>query len=314
MRIWVIIAAATLIMTGCAHWKIQKTNDALKTVASGESTETVLQRLGPPDLRHDIGENRMVLFYQTHATPSDTPIEERYCTAVAFENNRVVAVGDDPTERWMREETERIRLADQERQKKATATAAQAQAEKERQRKIDELEAAVRPVPPTHAAQNLKLYRQLLTLDPQNERYRKKVAVYEQRLSQQKRQHQAGLPKAVQEKTTVSTETAFEARNKRLRHYTGNGIAEIAVHDLGGGSLYVWVKNISQQVITTYPDHFTLKDIKGRPMACKVNSSLDSVLEPGNISHGKITFDKNVTPGVLIFINKEAGQIVKSLK
>ena len=86
----------------------------------------------------------------------------------------------------------------------------------------------------------------------------------------------------------------------------------MAVHDMGPGSLYVWVKNVSRQIITTHPDHFTLLDNQNNPARCNVSSSLDSVLEPGSISHGKIEYSDAVIPSELVFRNRESGRISKS--
>jgi hypothetical protein len=86
----------------------------------------------------------------------------------------------------------------------------------------------------------------------------------------------------------------------------------MAVHDMGGGSFYVWVKNVSRQIITTHPDHFTLIENDNNEMRCNINESLDSVLEPGSISHGRIEYDKTLIPRELIFENRESGRISKT--
>jgi len=74
------------------------------------------------------------------------------------------------------------------------------------------------------------------------------------------------------------------------------------------------VKNVSRQVITTHPDHFILLDSQGNRVACTISSSLDSVLQPGAISHGKINYNASVYPGELIFRNREAGRVSKTFQ
>ena len=156
--------------------------------------------------------------------------------------------------------------------------------------------------------------RQLLDLDPENSRYQKKVADYEARLARQDEMRLVRAVRAAKEKDRKAWEQARETRNKKLREYTGNGSVEMAVHDMGNGSLYVWVKNVSQQIITTHPDHFTLMDSNNNPVRCEISDSLDSVLEPGSISHGKIEYSDEIEPKELIFQNRESGQTSKSFQ
>lgn len=316
MRIGVIVFIAAVMLTSCAHLDINKKISALKRVQPGDSQEVVFNTMGPPDLRNDITDQRFVVYYQTKAGKSSgTPVTPALCTPIAFENGQVVAVGDDLTEPWTREEEERERraeIAERERRQAEMGEAARQQAEAERQKKIEALEKEVKPVPASNAVLNLKLYRQLLDLDPDNSRYQKKVAVYEERLARQKKARQERAVRIAKEKHRQAWEQAREARNKKLRQYTGNGTAEMAAHDMGNGSLYVWVKNVSRQILTTHPDHFTLVDSNNNRATCKISDSLDSVLEPGSISHGKIEYSKEIEPKELIFQNKGSGRISKS--
>jgi hypothetical protein len=81
------------------------------------------------------------------------------------------------TDQWTREEAARQRQADQaarHRREAEMARDARRKAEAARREKIKALEEEVRPVPVSNAALNLKLYRQLLELDPMNARYQKR--------------------------------------------------------------------------------------------------------------------------------------------
>jgi hypothetical protein len=316
MRMKVIIFVTAVLLTGCVHLGIKKNIDALKQVQPGDSQTSVFSDMGPPDLRNDITDRRFVVFYRTKAGGvSDTPVTPDLCTPIAFEDGLVVEVGNDLTDQWTREEADRARQAEideRQRQEFLNTQSAQRQAEKERQDKIAILEEKVKPIPASNAALNLKLYHQLLELDPENPRYHKKVAFYEERLARQKEVRQNRAAQKAKERHRREWEQARDTRNKKLRQYTGNGIAEMAVHDMGSGSLYVWVKNISDQIITTHPDYFKLVDSDGNTVRCEISSSLDTVLEPGSISHGKIQYDKQIEPKELIFQNRESGRISKS--
>jgi len=318
MRIGVVVFIAAFMLTACVHLDINKNISALKKIQPGDSQEVVFETLGPPDLRNVINERRFVAYYQTTARDSaDEPVTTALCTPIAFENGQVVAVGGDLAVSWALEEEARIRqeaIAETERQEAETAEAAAQRAEEARQVKIEALENEVKPVPVSNAALNLKLYRQLLALDPDNSRYQKKVASYEDRLAQQKKADQARAVRAAKAKRRQAWDQAREGRNTRLRQYTGNGIAEMAVHDMGNGSLYVWVKNVSRQIITTHPDYFTLMDSGNNVVKREISDSLDSVLEPGSISHGKIEYSREIEPKELIFQNREAGRISKSFQ
>ena len=318
MRIGAIVFITVSLLIGCAHLNISRNLNALKRVEPGDDQATVLKTMGPPDIRKDISDRRFVVYYQTQAgTGTTDPITADMCTPIAFENDRVVSIGDDLADTWIREEADRRRRekeAERKRREAQLAAEAKREAEAARQQKIAALEKEVKPIPAHKAALNLKLYRQLLALDPDNARYQKKVAFYEERLVRQQKASKARAERAAKQKQRQAWDQARDERNKRLRQYTGNGIAEMAVHDMGPGSLYVWVKNISKQIITTHPDHFTLLDRQNKPARCDVSSSLDSVLEPGSISHGKIEYSDAIMPSELVFRNRESGQISKSFQ
>jgi len=318
MRNGVAVLIATLVIVGCAHIDIDRKGKALAHIKPGDTQAYVFKTVGPPDLRHDVNDHRFVAYYQTQqGDKTEQPVTRDLCTAVAFENGKVVVVGEDLADRWTREEEARkrnARIAAREKQQAEASEAARRQALIERQEKIKALEDEVRPVPTSNAALNLKLYRQLLELDPSNPRYLKKVDQYEKRLAQQQKARKEQAARSAKRRELEAWEKAREKRNVKLRQYSGNGIAEMAIHDMGHGSLYVWVKNVSYQIITTHPDYFTLIDKDNQKVPCKVSDSLDSVLEPGSISHGRIEYDPAIIPRELIFENKESGRVAKSFE
>jgi hypothetical protein len=318
MRIGAIFMLTAFLLTGCVHMKNNQNVNMLERIQKGDSQEAVLEIMGPPDLRKDIGDNRTIAYYQTQAgTSSKEVVTTNMCTPIAFEDGVVVSVGEDLEQVWTQEEEARLRqmgAAERRRSEAEMKAAARRKVEQERLDKIAALEKKVKPVPASNAALNLKLYRQLLELNPDNTRYQKKVAFYEARLVQQKKAREARAARTLEKKQRQAWEQSRDQRNKALRHYTGNGIAEMAVHDMGPGSMYVWVKNVSRQVITTHPDHFILLDSQGNRVECTISSSLDSVLQPGAISHGKIEYSASVYPGELIFRNREAGRVSKTFQ
>lgn len=318
MRMWFSVFIAAVMLVGCAQMEIQKNIRTLNRIQLGDSQESVFDAMGLPDLQQEIGPQRMVAYYRTATTKgSGKVLTKEACTPIAFENGKVVAVGEDPSERWLQEESVRkgqAEAAEAEQLADEQAAMAKKKSDTVRRKRIAKLEAQVKPVPASNAALNLKLYQQLLNLDPHNARYQKKVGHYTARLASQKEARKLRAQQAAIKKEHDNWEKGREARNKRLRHYTGNGTAEMAVHDMGDGAIYVWVKNVSRQIITTHPDHFTLLDNHHQKVPCSVSETLDSVLEPGSISHGKIEYRKGVILGELIFENRESGKIDKSLQ
>jgi hypothetical protein len=318
MRFGAMVFVAACLLAGCVHLDINKNINALKRISPGDPQEDVFEALGPPDLRRDINDQRYLVYYQTKTgTATNGQVGPELCTPVAVENGRVVGTGEELAQRWISEEADRqhrAMVAERERRRAEMAEAARREAEADRREKIAALEKEVKPIPAHKAALNLKLYRQLLALDPANARYQKKVAFYEQRLAKQEKARQDRAMRAAARQKRQAWEKGREARNKKLRQYTGNGIAEMAVHDMGPGTLYVWVKNVSRQIITTHPDHFTLFDSRNNKVRCQISASLDSVLEPGSISHGKIEYSDTLFPKELIFRNRESGRISKSFQ
>lgn len=316
MRFGAIVIIAIFALVGCAHLEVDRKTEALSLINHGDSQVDVFQIVGEPDIRHDISKTRMVVFYQTQSRPSDdAPITTDLCTPVAIENGKVVAIGEDLTAEWTREEEAKktqMELAARQKQRNENARAARQLAEAKRQEKINNLEKKVKPVPASNAALNLKLYRQLHELDPRNPRYQQKVSYYEEQLAQQEKNRAQRAIKREKARALAAWEKGREARNVKLRQYSGNGTAEMAVHDMGSGSFYIWVKNVSRQIITTHPDHFTLIDNDNHKIRCNSSESLDSVLEPGSISHGRIEYDKTLIPKELIFENRESGRISKT--
>lgn len=318
MRIWAIALIVMLMSAGCAHLDVDRKAEALTHIQAGDTQEDLVNIVGEPDIKHDIDDGRAMFFFQTQSKASeDDLLTTDLCTPVAIENGKVVSVGEDLTPKWSREKEARLRNEQARAQKRKKARLAELERKKiedQRRQKIAELEKKVKPVPASNAELNLKLYKQLLELDPFNDRYQKRVALYEKRLAEQTKKQKARQLKKQKERRKQAWEDGRNSRNTKLRQYSGNGTAEMAAHDMGNGSLYVWVKNISNQIITTHPDHFTLVDENDHGIPCKISDHLDSVLEPGGISHGRIEYDESAYPQKLIFENREAGKIIKKFE
>ncbi len=315
MRIGLIALLSAAVILGCASAPHEKNRRALEQVQPGETWETVVASMGPPNIRRDITDRRFVAYYQTKPNVTSNPaVSTALCTPIAVEDGQVVLVGEDPTVPWTQAEKARQRQAEIDQRNRRGAQTARLQAEAERRQKIEMLEQKVRPVPASKASLNLTLYRQLLALDPGNPRYRKKVAFYQEKWERQQQAAQAKAQEAAEAEKRQAWIHDRAARNQQLRQYTGNEAAQVAVHDMGNGSVYVWVKNTGSQVITTHPDHFTLVGEDDKALETEISDSLDRVVEPGGISHGRIVYRSDAMIQALIFENPASGRITKSFQ
>lgn len=312
MRIGLIALLSAVVVLGCATAPYEKNRRALEQVQPGGTWESLEAALGPPAIRRDISDSRFVAYYQTKRNvTSNRAVTTALCTSVAVENGQVVQVGQDPTVTWTQAEAAHQRQVAIDQRNRQGAEAERLRAEAERRQKIELLEQKVRPVPASKAGLNLKLYRQLQALDPDNPYYRKKVALYQGKWERQQQAAQARAEQAAEDQKRQAWIDDRAARNEQLRQYTGSATAQVAVHDMGNGSLYVWVKNTGSQVITTHPDHFTLLGDDDNVLEAEISGSLDRVVEPGGISHGRIAYRPDVMIKALIFDNPASGRITK---
>ncbi len=315
MRTTLLTLFLVVLITGCAHLKSGENKRAIESLAIGADEPAVVQKLGPPDFRRDVSPEKYVYYYQTSVAPAgQTEIDKSLCTPLAFDNDRLVAIGRDLTQQWEKEsaaQKKRERLAAKEKLKKEKLALKRKKARIARKKKIDALEKKVRPIPMARVALNLKIYRELLALAPDNQRYQKKVALYEERLEHKNRIAGKKERIAARKRAQALKEEKRKERNSRLRQYSGNENAEIAIHDMGNGSLYIWLKNTGTQTITSHPDYFTLIDQNEEKIGCRFAPGFDAVIEPGDIAHGKVKCLSVLKLKRLIFKNNEAGIVIK---
>lgn len=311
-----LLFSIIFLLMSCAQMEIADNKNALPTIKTGDSEAQVLDAAGRPDLRYDFSPGKFVYYYQTENDRTDNAyLDKKSLTAISFENGYVSMVGTDLMDKWKADALEKERqIKEAERKRLAAIKLAEEKerAEAERLSKIEALEKKVKPIPASNAALNLMLYQKLLALDPENPRYQKKVEHYQERLKAQKQIEEKRAKRVAYAKSQKGKDELRQKRNMTLRKYTGNENAKIAVHDMGSGWLYIWLKNTGKQTITSHPDYFTLLDRKKRPIQCSFEKNLEAVLEPGDIAHGKIKLEKDAHPKELIFENNEAGKIKKA--
>jgi hypothetical protein len=301
----VFIVAVTL--AACTQIKIMDNRNAIRQIQLGDGLETVIKTLGLPVFRRDIAEQSFVVYYRTRFGRSlDSPVTISMCTPITIQNRQVVAIGDEMTDAWSLEaDNGQHRAGPMEQNKpehfqRQTTVATQA--------KTVQLTAA------SNAKIDLQLYNKLLELDPDNVLYQKKVAFSKGRLAAQDKGHGKNTDSKAISNVLRIWEQTRDVRNKNLRKYTGNGIASMAIQDMGDGSLYVWVRNVSQRILTVHPEHFSLVDNNHNKTRCQISDSLGSTLVPGSISHGEISYRKDIIPKNLILQIPGSAQIKKNFQ
>lgn len=284
-----------VLVLGCAGISQQ----GAEPISIGMVPEAVTRQLGEPARREQFAPNRFVYFY------ASGPYADR---PVCFDKQRVVHVGPELLDAWRKE---RMALATGGKgvgtlSQKARARV-KATLKAERQARIASLERQVKPLPVSATARNLKIYRELLSLDPDNPRYRRKVAFYQERNQAEKAKQHKAAQLAAQHKR----EKERKRRNKQLRVYEGNEQVQIAIHELGAGALYLWLKNLSTEPLLLVASYYRVMAADDTPIAFRVSDELKGSLAPGGVAYGKLTYAEEATPRRLLFDHPKAGTIEK---
>lgn len=287
-----LLMIAALLISGCAGTAATQRGP----ITPGMAPEEVTAQLGEPSRREQFAPDRYIYFYD-QGNYRDRP--------VCFDKHRVVHIGQELLDTWRQE---RLTLASSgdtlspNAKKQALATR-----NSERETRIAELEQAVKPLPVSATGENLKIYRELLSLAPDNERYQRKVAFY----SERSQKEQAAKHRAAKEAAKRQQETARKRRNEALRVYEGNDNFEMAVHELDDGEIYVWVKNLTAGELLLVASQYRLLDADEKPIAHRVGAELQGPLASGGIAYGKLILDPKTRPSRLILAHPKAGTIEK---
>jgi hypothetical protein len=227
---------------------------------------------------------------------------------LCFDKHRVVHIGPELLASWRRERLSVATGGEKGGELSAKAKArVKAMLKAERKARIAELERQVKPLPVSATRENLRIYQELLSLDPDNGRYRRKVAFYKERFQGEQTQKKQATELAAKNRQ----DTARKQRNKALRVYVGNEKVQIAIHELGGGALYLWVKNVSNAPLLLVASYYRLLDAADKPVALSVGAELQGVVAAGGIAYGKLNYDAEIKPSRLVLDHPKAGAVEK---
>lgn len=102
---------------------------------------------------------------------------------------------------------------------------------------IRELDQAVRKIPVARFTENLRIYEQLLSLDPGNSRYKKKVAFYRGKLHEKKRRDSRHKKKVASNKGQIDEKKPEKEEDNAIRDFSR--ALEIVNQDWKLGALWV---------------------------------------------------------------------------
>jgi hypothetical protein len=290
-----VVSVVILLLTACAG----SAPSAKTAIRPGMRPEAVTALLGEPARRELFAPDRYVYFY------ASGPYRDR---PVCFDKHRVAHIGPELLATWRRERVARATGNGSGGALSAKAKArVKATLKAERDARIAELERRVKPLPVSATDENMKLYQELLSLDPENPRYRRKVAFYRERFAAEQTQKKRAAELATQKRQ----ELARKRRNKALRVYEGNDKLQIAIYELTRGELYLWVKNLSDSPLLLTASYYRLLNADDAPISVSVGNELQGTLSAGGIAHGKLTYDAKIKPSRLILEQPNAGAVEK---
>ncbi|MBI9085662.1 MAG: hypothetical protein JEZ11_18840 [Desulfobacterales bacterium] len=289
-RFWSAMAIILLILVlgGCLGLgTLTRGESPLGRIHTGMTEDEMVRTAGIPAYI-DISDSRHSIYYYKEKLLADCEKKPEGCFPVVVVGGRVVAVGSEQLGAW---------------QKKKAATgpvekAAGADVPVEsRKAEIARLDRQVRKLPMAKTLENLTLYRRLLRLDPENGRYRRKVAFYQDRL----------------EKEKARTDTLRKARNKALERPEGNARVLMALKILGAGKFHVWIKNVGDTPFAVAADQFSLLCRNGKRFGPYRSKDFELDLGPGQQVDGRISFETYCSPRELTYTNPVAGIVSRTV-
>lgn len=290
-------------------------SDAVTGVRTGMTEDAVLDLLGEPPLVDPYQVGKYIFLYPTKEG-TDCINDPAGCAQVVFKEGRVIAVRDRgrPVNEQPAGGFEPKTAPPAAAVKSASLPAAiEAQpqppaveppptpaADTDIRLEIERLERQVRQIPAERTMDNLRIYRYLLKLDPDNLRYQQKVAHYEAQYRREEDQR---------ELLRREREERRKQQNEILRRFEGNNQVRIALENQGNGRYYVWLQYEGTSPIDILPEHFTIVCRDGRRYACYRCRDLEVRIDPGGSAEGPMTFDTYAEPEELVFSHPEAGTV-----
>ena len=292
----IIIIIVSFLLSGCLQstLNLPPDEDKLKEIEAGTLEHSVRIIAGPPD-RIEKSKSGYKIYYYREGLTADCQKDLQTCIPIVIENGKVTAVGRQWAKAWMQQRLRR----DAYRSSRDTAAE-----EAANRKKIAELEKQVNAIPVSRTLDNLTIYRYLLKLDPDNARYKQKVAFYEERFENEK-------AKRVAAKKKLEAERKWQ--NKILRKFKGNPPVQLAAKILGNGKFYLWLKNTGQKPFRVDADQFFVSCRKGKRIRIYSSRDFGRDLKPGAVIEGRVTFNISCDPREIIYANPAVATVSRQI-
>lgn len=312
----IVAFSGLLIACSSAVLNLPPGEDTIAKIEAGMEEKTVRLLAGEPDRVEQTPYGAHVLYYR-ESLVSDCTKDLATCVPIVVADGRVAAIGQQWLSAWEKEQKEAA--ADRIQRMKAARAAARDQKKMEAPLRLNgsameqqpddatraqiiRLENEVHRIPVSRTMDNLKIYRYLHKLDPENAKYVRKVAFYEAQLeSDQQRRAEAKKREAATRRRQNETLKAFEG-NERVR---------MAIENLGGGQFHVWIENRLPAPIKIAPRHFTLVCTNDSRFAVYQTKDFNDTVSAGEIIDGRLAFDAYCPPREIVFSHPSAGRLTR---
>ncbi len=296
---WIVTIFITLFLSGCLQsiLNLPPGKEKLEKIEAGTLESSVRIIAGKPDriLKSKKGYRT---YYYREKLSSDCHKDLQTCTPIVIENGKVVAVGRQWAKAWTHTRKRKTTSGGGRNIKSAGSDPAAIR------QKIAKLEKQVKTIPTSRTVDNRDIYRYLLKLDPDNVRYKRKVAFYETRFEKEKAERVAAKKRLA---------TTRKWQNARLKEFKGTPPAQMAVRILGNGKFHIWLKNTSDKPFRVEAAQFFLSCKKGKHYKIFSCKDFGRDLEPGAIIEGRVIFNVTCTPREIIYDNPGVAAVSRSI-
>ena len=311
-----VVISGLLIACSTTVLNLPPGEDTLEKIEAGMEEKTVKLLAGEPDRVEQTPYGAHVLYYR-ESLVSDCAKDLAGCVPIVVAGGQVAAIGQQWFSAWKNEQKEAA--ADKiQRLKKARAAASDQKktegplrlngSDMDRQpddatrAQITRLEKEVRRIPVSRTMDNLKIYRYLHKLDPENAKYVRKVAFYEAQLERDQERRAEAKKREIAKR---------RQQNEVLKAFEGNDRVRMAIENLGGGQFHVWIENRLLSPIEVTPGHFTLVCTNKSRFAVYQTKDFNDTVAPGEIIDGRLAFDAYCPPREIVFAHPSTGRLTR---
>lgn len=291
-----IIILITIFLSGCLQstFNLPPGKSKLDKIETGTLESSVRTIAGKPH-RVVKSKNGYSTYYYKEKLTSDCKKDLQTCIPIVIEREKVVAIGHKGADAWK-----------QKRKRKRTISSSSSGKtdHKATRQEIEKLDRQVRAIPMSRTMDNLNIYRYLLKLDPDNPRYQKKVAFYENRFEKE------GAKRVAERKQLAAS---WKWQNERLKEFKGDNRVQMAVKIIGNGKFHVWLKNTGKKPFRVEARQFFLSCKKDKRYTVYSSKDFDKDVEPGAVIEGRITFVIYCNPRKIIYANPDVATLSREI-